>query len=317
MRRDRLPSTRALAAVLVGAAALGVAAPAAAQDVLFDFDTAPMYTALPIDLTVGGVTAHLSATGQGYSIQSTSSAPVVPVGFSGRFVYPSSVFAADLVVSFSRQLTAFSILYAPQELGCDDSATMRVTATMNGVLVGTATKTASQPGTYPAETLACSFPQGFDKVVVHYDKKPPLCTDWGPIFLADNMLVTLADTSAWTDAGAGLAGTNGVPNLIGAGTLSGGSPGALILTKARASAFCMLAVSMASTPVPFKGGVLVAFPALLLVPFTTQADGALPVNFTWQAGVPTGTQVWFQFLVSDLVAVQKVAQSNAVKGTTP
>jgi hypothetical protein len=27
-------------------------------------------------------------------------------------------------------------------------------------------------------------------VVVHYDTKPPTCENWGPIFLADNMIVT-------------------------------------------------------------------------------------------------------------------------------
>ena len=97
---------------------------------LFDFENAPLYSPLPIDLTVGGITAHLSATGQGYSIQSTTTAPVVPVGFSGRFLYPSSIYAADLLVSFSTPLTDFSILYAPQELGCDSSATMRVTAVL-------------------------------------------------------------------------------------------------------------------------------------------------------------------------------------------
>ena len=101
---------------------------AGAQSVLFDFENAPLYSPLPIDLTVGGITAHLSATGQGYSIQSTTTAPVVPVGFSGRFLYPSSIYAADLLVSFSTPLTDFSILYAPQELACDSSATMRVTA---------------------------------------------------------------------------------------------------------------------------------------------------------------------------------------------
>ena len=42
---------------------------AQAQSVLFDFENAPQYTPLPINLTVGGITAHFSATGQGYSIQ--------------------------------------------------------------------------------------------------------------------------------------------------------------------------------------------------------------------------------------------------------
>lgn len=169
-----------------------LAAGARAQGILFDFDNAPLQSPLPITLTAGGVTARFSATGQGYSIQSTSTAQVVPVGFTGRFIYPSSVYAADLLVDFSQPLTNFSILYSPQELGCDDSARMRVTAYMDTNLVGTATATAPSPGTWPAGTLSFGSAQGFNKVVMHYDARPPTCQDYGPIFLADNMMVTPA-----------------------------------------------------------------------------------------------------------------------------
>jgi hypothetical protein len=167
-----------------------------AQAVLFDFNTAPLYSPFPINLTVGGITAHFSATGQGYSIQNANTMGFTPAGFDGRCIYPSSVFLADLLISFDQTLTNFSIMYACQELGCDDAATMRVTAKMNGTVVGTATKVASNPGTWPVDTLRCSFPQGFNSVVVHYDHRPPSCGDWGPIFLADNMLVTVLNVAA-------------------------------------------------------------------------------------------------------------------------
>ena len=189
-------------------------APLSAQNVvLFDFDNAPLYSSLPVDVVAGGVSAHLSATGQGFSIQSTSSAPVVPAGFSGRFVYPNSVSQADLMVSYSRTVTAFSILYSPQELGCDDSARMRVTAYMNSTFVGTNTVTARFPGTWPTETLACAFPQGFNNVVIHYDAKPPACQDYGKIFLAENMRITLAEVASFTPFGTGCPGSGGVPTL--------------------------------------------------------------------------------------------------------
>jgi hypothetical protein len=113
-----------------------------------------------------------------------------PAGFSGLCLYPSSVFASDLTVSFSETLTAFSILYSPQELGCDNSATMRVTAFLGGTQVGTSTTTAPVPGTWPTGTLAISVPGGFNSVVVHYDARPPTCQDYGVIFLADIMTVT-------------------------------------------------------------------------------------------------------------------------------
>ena len=171
---------------------------ASAQSVLFDFNTAPLHSPFPITLTESGITAHFTATGDGYSIQDNS-APVFPIGFSGRDIYPSSIFLADLLVKFDQTLTDFSILYSCQELACDDAATMRVTVYKNGGLVGTNTMVAKYPGTWPVDTLGCSFPSGFDSVVVHYDHRPPACTDYGVIFLADDMRVTPLNATAITD----------------------------------------------------------------------------------------------------------------------
>jgi hypothetical protein len=161
-----------------------------AASVLFDFDNAPLHSPLPLDLTVAGITAHFSANGQGYSIQEANALGFTPVGFAGRSIYPNSVFAADLFVSFSQPLTEFSILYAPEEYATDSSARMRVTAFMNGSLVGTNTATADPPGTWPTATLSFSSAQTFNSVVVHYDAAPPTGGDYGPIFMADNMAVT-------------------------------------------------------------------------------------------------------------------------------
>jgi hypothetical protein len=161
------------------------------QSILFDFENAPLYTSLPIRLSAGGITAQFSATGQGFSIQPANSMGFTPTGFSGNCIYPNSIYASDLLVSFSAPLTYFSILYAPQELACDSSATMRVTAYLDGALIGTAV-TNAQPGTWPSEILQFSSSQTFNSVVVHYDKPPVTGGDWGPIFLADNMNITAA-----------------------------------------------------------------------------------------------------------------------------
>jgi hypothetical protein len=163
---------------------------ATAQSVLFNFDNLPVYSPLPIYDVQSGITAQLTTTGAGYSIQSMTTATVVPVGFSGNFIFPNG--SGDLLVNFNRPLTAFSILYATQELACDDSATMRVTAYMNTTLVGTSTTNSTSlcVCTWTANTLRTTATQAFNRVVVHYDSKPPTCADWGPIFLADNMTVT-------------------------------------------------------------------------------------------------------------------------------
>jgi hypothetical protein len=169
--------------------------PVSAQAVLFDFDNATIHTPLPISQTVNGITAHFSATAQGYSIQEANTLGFTPQGFAGNCIYPSSINLSDLLISFDQTLTDFSIMYSCQELGCDDAATMRVTAYMNGSLAGTNTKTAANPGTWPVDVLSCSFPQGFDSVVVHYDHRPPTCQDYGVIFMADNMQVTAVGTT--------------------------------------------------------------------------------------------------------------------------
>jgi len=176
------------------AAGCSVVPTASPQTVLFDFDTAPVHTPLPPSLTVAGVTAHFSATGQGFSIQPANSLGFTPAGFSGYCIYPNSVFAADLQVSFSQTIGAFSILYAPEEYACDSSATMRVTAYFNGAYAGTATTNAAA-GTWPSETLKFASNQGFNSVVVHYDAPPVTGGDWGPVFMADNMSVSVLPPS--------------------------------------------------------------------------------------------------------------------------
>jgi len=168
-----------------------------AQSVLFDFDNAPLYTSLPINQTSGGITAHLSGA---YSIQNANVLGFTPAGFSGHVIYPNSINLADLLISFDHALNDFSIMYSPQELACDDAETMRVTAYMNGVYVGTNTRTTAHPGTWPTDTLSCNFSSDFDSVVVHYDSHPPTCQDYGVIFMADNMRVIPSTNSVYDAA---------------------------------------------------------------------------------------------------------------------
>jgi hypothetical protein len=169
----------------------GATGHASGQGLLFDFESATLHAPLPIDVNNDGISAHLSATAQEFSVQDPSSIIYfTPAGFSpSQAICPSSINAADLMVSFNTILSDFSILFAPQELACDDTATMRVTGYLGTTFVATATAQAPSPGTWPTGTLTLNAPQGFDNVVVHYDARPPTCGDWGPIFMADNMTV--------------------------------------------------------------------------------------------------------------------------------
>ena len=168
-----------------------ICAPEAAWSTLFTFDDAPSHSPLPVSVTADGITATLSATGQGFSIQEAGVLGFTPASFSGLCVYPSSVFLADLIIDFSAAIQDFSILYAPEEYACDSSARMRATGFMDGVQVGTNTTT-TYAGTWPTGTLTLAPGQAFNRVVVHYDAPPPTGGDYGPIFMADDMTVTAA-----------------------------------------------------------------------------------------------------------------------------
>ena len=121
----------------------------------------------------------------------------------------------------------------------------------------------------------------------------------------------------WSHFGAALAGVNGFPELAGTGTLAAGCTGQLSLTSARPSSPALLFVALSSAPIPFKGGVLLAWPSTLAVPLLTNASGALSLNYTWPGGVPSGTSLTLQYAIQDPAAVQGVSLSNAIRGETP
>jgi hypothetical protein len=181
--------------MLVGLAG-SIAVGAEAQSVLFDFENAPPNHAVPFNLTVGGITASFSKTGLGgfYVDLPQNTIGVLPAGFSGLCLNPTSTSGAELDIGFSVPLTDFAILYAAQELACDQSATMKVTAYLNGALAGSATTNATAlcPCTWQSQTLAFSSAQGFNSVVVQWVAPGPGCQDYGPIFVADNMVATPA-----------------------------------------------------------------------------------------------------------------------------
>ena len=173
--------------ILAGGILLAAQAPA--QSVWFDFENASAGSGLPLNLTVSGITAQYSG---GYYIQQPQNTILMtPTGFSGNGLIPTSVYGSDLHIGFSKTITNISILYAPQELACDSSATIRVTAYKDDTSVGTTTTNAAA-GTWPSETLQFSSMQGFNSVVVHYDKAPVTGGDYGVIFVADNVNVTPA-----------------------------------------------------------------------------------------------------------------------------
>jgi hypothetical protein len=129
--------------------------------------------------------------------------------------------------------------------------------------------------------------------------------------------IVVRDLSPWTDLGGGLAGAQGVPTLAGHGLLVGLTDAELQLAGAAPFAPTLLVAALQSSQVPFKGGVLVAFPFLAQVPLVPDAAGALALPFSWPEGLPGGTTLWFQALLQDAAAVQGVALSTTLAAVTP
>ena len=92
---------------------IGAAQAAGGTKLNFNFDAGPEFALTPFVQSSGGVSATVSATGQGYSLQRANVLGWTPKGFSGLIVYPNSINASDLIIAFSHPLLAFSIKFAP------------------------------------------------------------------------------------------------------------------------------------------------------------------------------------------------------------
>jgi hypothetical protein len=136
---------------------------------------------------------------------------------------------------------------------------------------------------------------------------------------ADNVRVTTASGSAFTDLGQGLSGTHGTPSLTGEGTLLPHTPLALTLGGALENTTAFLFVGFAELGAPFKGGTLVPDPSppALLVPVPTGPAGAFALAGSWPPGVPSGFELYAQAWVVDGAGPAGFAASNAVRGTAP
>lgn len=126
-----------------------------------------------------------------------------------------------------------------------------------------------------------------------------------------------AQTANWKSLHGGLRGSAGKPLLVGTGALQGGDPGLLRLSSALPGGAVTLVAGFSELHAPFKGGVLVPTPDVLLNNFPVSAGGTLNVPFTWPAGFPEGFQVTLQFWGADAGGVSGYAASNALQVTQP
>ena len=131
-----------------------------------------------------------------------------------------------------------------------------------------------------------------------------------------NFRVSADGGNALLDAGGALPGALGAPLLVGHSTLVPGFAGQVALSGAAPSAPAAWFFAATSTPVPFKGGTLLAFPFLLTLFVTTSGAGTSLLAWSSFPAVPPGTPLTIQVAIADAGAPFGVALSNAVAGET-
>jgi hypothetical protein len=132
----------------------------------------------------------------------------------------------------------------------------------------------------------------------------------------DNPRIT---RETWQDLGQGLAGTHGVPSLVGTGVLFAGTDISIQLTGALENTTAFLVVGFAELNFsPFYGGTLV--PDInspgFFIPLPTDGAGSLTINEIWP-GAPTGLRLVLQYWVEDGAGPFGKSASNAVSAISP
>jgi len=140
---------------------------------------------------------------------------------------------------------------------------------------------------------------------------------FNPLGIEFQVLTIELEPDAWADAGNALAGVSGDPALVGSGDLTSGSVNSVDLSNAAPNAAAGLFIALASTPVPFKGGMLMPFPFFDPLITSTSGTGGFDLPFVMPAGVPAASELWVQWAIQDAAAIAGVSLSNAVMGLTP
>jgi len=157
-------------------------------------------------------------------------------------------------------------------------------------------------------------PQPITVVDFDGDARPDVLGGGGWTYTS--LLRGAAEPFTWKQLGAGLAGALEAPTLTGHGTLATGSTVSLSLVNARPLATAYLIASHTKLSAPFKGGVLVPFPSIV-VAIGTNAAGGFLLSATVGPGIPSGFTHYFQVWVADPGGPAGFTASNALSGTTP
>ncbi|MHC4846352.1 MAG: lytic polysaccharide monooxygenase [Planctomycetota bacterium] len=167
-------------------------------------------------------------------------------------------------------------------------------------------------GHYTFDLLIPSDRSGHHVLWIAWQRDDPV----GEVFISTSD-IDIVGGEVFTDLGNGLSGTHGIPQLVGEGTLLVGDPVTLDLTNALENSTTTLVIGLSQLGAPFKGGVMVPHPDVLVSGLPTDPAGELQLAGTWPAGIPSGVSLYFQHWVTDAAAPQGVSASTALRGTAP
>lgn len=127
---------------------------------------------------------------------------------------------------------------------------------------------------------------------------------------------SLATLGSWTDLGGGFAAPfNPTPQLTGSGPQFAGAHTEVTLQPYPHSGLAYLVVGLSDLSAPFKGGLLVPHPDLLITQLYFGGT-SWTLDFDWPAGVPPGASIWYQAWLTSNESLTGFVASNGLRSTT-
>jgi hypothetical protein len=127
----------------------------------------------------------------------------------------------------------------------------------------------------------------------------------------------LADSIGFVDLGQGMAGFGGqLPQLVGHAPPCNQPEIYHVVSGARPTSVAHLVLGFSDLSAPFKGGVLVPVPDLLISPLVTDASGSLALFGPLPTGLPAAS-IFTQLWVHDLDGPKGYSASNGLRSDLP
>jgi hypothetical protein len=123
--------------------------------------------------------------------------------------------------------------------------------------------------------------------------------------------------SHWKTLGYASGPTYPKPEIDAYSLLVPDQPTKIALRFAKPGSLAWLVIGAGEIEQSFKGGELFARPDLVLGPFTINADGEVVLPGPWPAGVPSGFELVFQFLVTTTQAPPVSQYTGAIAAKQP